>query len=152
MNSEYCSVWWRLQHFWFKIVTCRACKGFKKLLLLFGQAKMVLVIAWFLYHFTFEPVPSMNSIWFIAFVSHLHVWVTKFKQSFMFFQLPVLKLNNVVWVCVHVRPSISSLSLKICCWCSSFVCWRACTWLSQYRQVLHLFLWWLVDVLPSFCL
>ena len=40
----------------------------------------------------------MNGIWIITFVNHLHVWVTKFKPSFMFFQQLVLKSNNVVWV------------------------------------------------------
>ena len=45
-----------------------------------------------------ELVPSVNDVWIIAFISHLHVWVTKFKPSLMFFQLPVLTLNNLVWV------------------------------------------------------
>ena len=70
----------------------------KKCSLLFGQAEMVFVIVWFLDHFTLEPVPSVNGIWIIAFVSHLHVWVTKFKPSLMFFQLPILTSNNVIWV------------------------------------------------------
>ena len=72
--------------------------SFKKFSLLFGQAEMAFVIVLFLDHFTLEPVPSVNGVWIIAFVSHLHVWVTKFKPSLMFFQLPVLTSNNVVWV------------------------------------------------------
>ena len=59
---------------------------------------MVFVIVWFLNYFTLEYVPSMNSIGIIAFVSHLHVWVTKFKPSLMFFQLLILTPNNVIWV------------------------------------------------------
>ena len=59
---------------------------------------MVFVKVWFLDYFKLEPVTSMNSIWIITFVSHLHVWVMKFKLSLMFFQLPVLTLNNVIWV------------------------------------------------------
>ena len=45
-----------------------------------------------------EPVPSMNGVWMIAFVSHLHVWVTKFEPSLMFFKLSILASNNLVWV------------------------------------------------------
>ena len=59
---------------------------------------MIFVVIWLFNHFLLEPVPSMNSIWIIAFVSHLHAWVTKFKPSFMFFQLPMLTSNNVIWV------------------------------------------------------
>ena len=40
----------------------------------------------------------MNGIWIITFVNHLHVWVTKFKPSFMFFQLVVLTSNDVIWM------------------------------------------------------
>ena len=40
----------------------------------------------------------MNGVWIIKFVSQLPVWVTKFKPSFIFFQLLVLTLNNVAWV------------------------------------------------------
>ena len=72
--------------------------SFKKGSLLFRQAEMVFVVVWFLDHFTLKSAPLMNSIWIITFVRHLHVWVTKFKPSLMFFQLPVLALNNVVWV------------------------------------------------------
>ena len=72
--------------------------SFKKGSLLFRQAEMVFVVVWFLDHFTLKSAPLMNSIWIITFVSHLHVWVTKFKPSLMFFQLPVLTSNNVVWV------------------------------------------------------
>ena len=59
---------------------------------------MGFVMVWFLDHFTLEPVPLVNGFWIVAFVSHLHVWVTKFKPSLMFFQLPILTSNNVVWV------------------------------------------------------
>ena len=59
---------------------------------------MVFVIIWFLDHFTLETIPSVNGVWVIAFVNHLHVWVTKFKPSLMFLQLLVLAPNNVVWV------------------------------------------------------
>ena len=40
----------------------------------------------------------MNGIWIITFVNHLHVWVTKFKSSPRFFQLPILTSNKVIWV------------------------------------------------------
>ena len=53
---------------------------------------------WLFDHFTLKPVLSVNGVWIITSVSHLHVWVTKFKPSFMFFQLFVLTSNNVVWV------------------------------------------------------
>ena len=59
---------------------------------------MVFVIAWLFDHFTLKPVPSVNGVWIITFVNQLHVWVTKFKPSFMFFQLLVLTLNNVIWM------------------------------------------------------
>ena len=71
---------------------------FKKFSLLLGQAEMVFVVVWFLYHFTFKPVPSVNGVWIIAFVSHRYVWVTKFNPFLIFFQLPVLISNNVVWM------------------------------------------------------
>ena len=59
---------------------------------------MIFVVIWLFDHFSLEPVPPMNSIWIIAFVSRLHAWATKFKPSFMFFQLPMLTSNNVIWV------------------------------------------------------
>ena len=59
---------------------------------------MVFVIVWFLDPFTLKSTPSINGVWVITFVGHLHVWVTKFKPSLMLFQLPVLTLNKVVWV------------------------------------------------------
>ena len=71
---------------------------FKKFSLFFHQAEMVFVIVWFLYHFTLKPVLLMNGVTIITFVNHLHVWVTKFKPSLMFFKLPVLASNNVVWM------------------------------------------------------
>ena len=40
----------------------------------------------------------MNTIWIITFGSHLHAWVRKFKPSLIFFQLPILTSNNVIWV------------------------------------------------------
>ena len=72
--------------------------SFKKFLLLFCQAKMIFVIIWLFDHFTLKPVPSVNGVWTITFVNHLHLWLTKFKPSFMFFKLSVLTSNNVIWV------------------------------------------------------
>ena len=72
--------------------------SFKKFSLLLGQVEMVFVVVWFLDHFTLKSVPSVNGVWIIAFVSHHHVWITKFKPSLMFFKLSVLISNNVVWV------------------------------------------------------
>ena len=59
---------------------------------------MVLVVIWFLDHFALEHVPSMNAIWIITPSSLLHVWVTRFKTFFVFFKLPILTSNNVIWV------------------------------------------------------
>ena len=59
--------------------------SFKKFSLLFGQAEMVFVIIWFLDHFMLEAAASVNGVWIITFVSHLHAWVTKFKPLLMFF-------------------------------------------------------------------
>ena len=77
-------------------------KGYKilsqKFPLLFRQAKMVFVIVWLFDHFMLKPVLSMNIIGIVAFVNHLHVWVTKFKPSFVFSKLSVLTSNNVIWV------------------------------------------------------
>ena len=72
--------------------------SFKRCLLPFRQAEMDFVIIWFFDHFSLKPVPSMNGIWIITFVSHLHVWVTKFKPSLIFFQAPVLTSKDVIWV------------------------------------------------------
>ena len=70
--------------------------SFKKCLLLFSQSKMVFVVVWLLDHFLLKSTPSVNGVWIITFVSHLHIWVTKFKLSLMFLKLPVLTSNNVV--------------------------------------------------------
>ena len=59
---------------------------------------MVFVVFWFLDHFTLEPVPLVNGVWIIEFVSHHHDWVTKSKSLLMFFQLLVLTSNNVIWM------------------------------------------------------
>ena len=72
--------------------------SFKKFSLLFRQPKMIFVIIWFFDHFMLKPVPLVNGIWIVAFINHLHVCVTKFKPSLMFFKLLVLALNNIVWV------------------------------------------------------
>ena len=72
--------------------------SFKKSSLFFRQAEMVSVIVWFLDHFTLEYVPSVNGVWIIAFVSHLHVCVTRFEPSLMFFKMSILTSNNVVWM------------------------------------------------------
>ena len=45
-----------------------------------------------------KSTPSVNGVLIITFVSHLHVWVTKFKPSLMFFKVPILTSNNVVWI------------------------------------------------------
>ena len=47
-------------------------------------------------HFTLEYVRSVNSIWIITFVSLLHVWVTKFNTSLIFFKQSILTSNNVI--------------------------------------------------------
>ena len=75
---------------------------FKKCSLLFGQSKMIFVVVWILNHFMLKSTPLVNGIWIIRFVSHLHVCLMKFKPSLMFFQLPVLTSNNVVWVSLSV--------------------------------------------------
>ena len=59
---------------------------------------MIFVIIWLFDYFTLKPVPSVNGVWIITFISHLNFWVTKFKPSFMFFKLSVLTSNNVIWV------------------------------------------------------
>ena len=59
---------------------------------------MVSVIVWLFDHFTLKHVPSVNGVWIITFVDHLHLWVMKFKPSFRFFQLLVLISNNVIWM------------------------------------------------------
>ena len=72
--------------------------SFKKCLLLFSQAKIVLVVVWLFYHFTLKSTPSLNCLWIITFVGHLHIWVMKPKPLLMLFQLAVLTSNNVVCV------------------------------------------------------
>ena len=72
--------------------------SFKKYPFLFRWTEMVFVIICFFDHFSLKPVPSMNGVWIVTFVSHLHVCITKFKPSFMFFQLLVLTPNNVTWL------------------------------------------------------
>ena len=54
--------------------------SFKKCLLLFGQTEMVLVAVWLLDPFRLKSAPSVNGVWIIIFISHLHIWVTKFKS------------------------------------------------------------------------
>ena len=89
-------LWWRLQN---SLALNNGIQGnFKKFLLFFHQAEMVSAIVWFLDHFTLEYVPSVIGVWIIAFVSHLHVWVTKSEPSLMFFKLPILTSNNVLWM------------------------------------------------------
>ena len=53
--------------------------SFKKYMLLFGQTEMVLVVVWLLDPFRLKSAPSVNGVWIITFISHLHIWVTKFK-------------------------------------------------------------------------
>ena len=54
---------------------------------------MIFVIICLFDHFTLKPVPSVNGVWIITFVSHHHFWVVKFKPSFMFFKLSVLSIR-----------------------------------------------------------
>ena len=98
--------------------------SFKKFPLLFRQAKMIFVIIWLFDHFTLKPVPSGNGLWIITFVNHLHVWVTKFKPSFMFFKLSILTSNNVIWVnfsailfdeTQHVVKTSTTGYVTVCC-------------------------------------
>ena len=82
----------------FKVLNSDIQGSFKKFPLLFRQAETIFVIIWPFHQFTLKPVLSVNGIWIITFVNHLHVWVTKFKPSFMFFKLSILTSNNVIWV------------------------------------------------------
>ena len=59
---------------------------------------MIFVLVWLLDHFTLKPTQSVNGVWIITFVDQLHVWVKKPKPLLMYFQLPVLAPNNVIWV------------------------------------------------------
>ena len=59
---------------------------------------MVFVVFWLFDHYTLKSVPSVNGVWIITFVNHLHAWVTKFKPSLMLSQLLVLTSNNAIWV------------------------------------------------------
>ena len=59
---------------------------------------MIFVIVWFLYHCTLEYVSSMNSIWIIPPAGLIHVWVTKFNTSLIFFKQSILASNNVILV------------------------------------------------------
>ena len=93
---RFCGLWWRLQNY--LILKSDIQGSFKKFLLHFCHPEIVFVVILFFDHFSLEPVPLMNSIWIITFVSHLHVWVTKSKPSFMFFKLSVQTSNNVIWV------------------------------------------------------
>ena len=70
--------------------------SFKKFPHLFYQHKMVFAVIWPFDHFTLESIPLINSIGIVAFVNHLHVWVTKFKPSLMFFQMLILTPSNVI--------------------------------------------------------
>ena len=88
--------------------------SFKKCPLLFRQAEMVFVVAWLLDHFTLKSTTSMNGIWIITFVSHLHVWVMKFKPSLVFFQLPILTSNNVVWVSFSTVKASTAGYVPLC--------------------------------------
>ena len=98
--------------------------SFKKCSPLFVQAEMVLVIIWFLDHFTLKSTPLVNGVWIITFVSHLHVWVTMFKPLLMFSQLSVLTLNKVVWLkfsailfdeAQHVVKTSTARYVPVCC-------------------------------------
>ena len=45
----------------------------QKCTLLLGQGEIVLVVVWSLSHFTLKSTPSMNCVWIVTFVGHLHV-------------------------------------------------------------------------------
>ena len=95
----FCGLWYRILWLQNSLAWNSDIQGsFKKCWLPFRQSEIIFVVIWFLYHFSLEHIPSVNGVWIITFVSHLHVWVTKFKLSFMFFQLLVLTSNNVAWV------------------------------------------------------
>ena len=70
----------------------------KKFPLFFRQPKMVFTVIRLFDHFTLESIPPVNGIGIVAFIKHLHVWVTKLKPLLMFFKLPILTSNNVIWV------------------------------------------------------
>ena len=59
---------------------------------------MIFIVVWFLYHFTLKSTLTVNCIWIIIFIGHLHVWVTNSKPSLTFSQLHVLTSENVIWV------------------------------------------------------
>ena len=59
---------------------------------------MIFIVVWLLYHFKLKSTPSVNCVWIMTFFDHIHVWVKKFKPLLVFFQLPVLTLNKVIWV------------------------------------------------------
>ena len=82
----------------FLVLSIHIQGSFKKCSLLFGQSKIVFVVVWLLNHFSFISTPFVNDVWIITFANHPHVWLTKFKPSLMFLQLPVLTSNNAVWV------------------------------------------------------
>ena len=82
----------------FLVLNSDAKDSLKKFWLLFRQAEMIFVIAWFLDHFTLKYVSSMNSTWIITPASLFHVRVTKFKASLIIFKQSILTSNNVVWV------------------------------------------------------
>ena len=110
---------------------------------------MIFVIIWLFDHFTLKPAPLVKEVWIITFVNHLHAWVTKFKRSFVFQVVgtdieygwtQLLFLMKHKTLSKHSRrttrlfakrSSNSLLSLKIFCWCFSFVNSRACIWLSR---------------------
>ena len=59
---------------------------------------MVLVVVGLFYHFALKSEPSVNCVWIITFVGRFHVWVMRPRPLPMFFQLPILTSNNVIWV------------------------------------------------------
>ena len=114
---------------------------------------MIFVIVWFLYHCTLEYVSSMNSIWIIPPAGLIHVWVTKFNTSLIFFKQSILASNNVIlvhlfailfdeaqhivkiyttgYVLVFYEVINLFIKLQIFCWFSSFLNSRAFIWLSR---------------------
>ena len=136
----------------------------KNFSLLYRQVEMVFVIVWFLNHFTLEYVPSVNSIWIITPADLLTVWVTKFKTFFIFFKLSILTSDNVIWVgLLAILFNEAQYVVKISMTGYVPVYYEVINLFIKLHNFLlmflimilvfdYLFLRWLDDVLPAFCL
>ena len=98
MSSYHDILWPMLKTTKFWALNNDAQRSFKKFLLLFHHAKMIFVLIWLFDHFALKPIPLVNGVWIITFLSYLHAWATTFKPSLMFFQLPILTSNNIIEV------------------------------------------------------